>query len=157
VQRLNLPTYSINIKSFPEGEMIFDPCRNKWVSLTPEEWVRQNLLRYMLDDLQYPAGLVATEMTLRINEQTRRVDIVVFNRQGKAVLLAECKAPEINLTQKVFDQVSRYNWNLQVPYLVISNGLKHYCAKIDRENNKYQFLDIIPDYTFLESHSERSS
>lgn len=134
--------------------MVFDPCRTKWVSLSPEEWVRQNLLQYLIKDLKYPAGLVATEMTLQINKLTRRADIVVFNRSGTAVLLAECKAPDVPLSQDVFDQVARYNRNLKVPYLLISNGIRHYCARIDEKAGKYSFIDSIPDYSLLESQSD---
>ncbi|MCD6347203.1 MAG: type I restriction enzyme HsdR N-terminal domain-containing protein [Bacteroidales bacterium] len=157
MQRLNLPTYSINIKSAEHGDIVFDPCRSKWVSLTPEEWVRQNLLMYLTKDLHYPAGLMATEMTLRINQLTRRVDIAVFNRNGQAVLLAECKAPDVPLSQEVFNQVAHYNWNLKVPYLLISNGIKHYCARIDEHTGKYSFMDNIPDYSLLLSQSDTNS
>lgn len=153
MQRLNLPTYSFNIKSDVKGEQIFDKCRNKWVALTPEEWVRQHLLQYFITELNYPVSLVATEMSIQIHGLKRRCDIVVFNRKAMPVLIAECKAPIIPLNQKVFDQVARYNWDMKVPYLLISNGLKHYCAKIDTENNKVELLDKFPDYSVLDAHS----
>lgn len=155
MQRLNLPTYSFNIKSPEKGPLIFDESRKKWVALTPEEWVRQHLLNYFIRDLGYPIGLVAVEMAIRINGLNRRCDLVVFNRRGEAVLIAECKAPEVKLEQKVFDQVARYNLDFQVPYLLISNGLQHYCAELDVKNKAYRYLDRFPDYSLLDSHSVR--
>jgi len=153
MQRLNLPTYSFNIKSLDKGEQIFDICRKKWVALTPEEWVRQHLLHYFTMELNYPAGLVAIELSIRINGLNRRCDMVVFNRKGVPVMIAECKAPEVKLDQKVFNQVARYNLDFQVPYLLISNGIKHYCALLDQASTAYDFLDNFPDYSALDSHS----
>jgi len=153
MQRLNLPTYSFNIKSLDKGEQIFDICRKKWVALTPEEWVRQHLLHYFTTELNYPAGLVAVELSIRINGLNRRCDIVIFNRKGVPVMIAECKAPEVKLDQKVFNQVARYNLDFQVPYLLISNGMKHYCALLDQSRRAYGFLDNFPDYSALDSHS----
>ncbi len=153
MQRLNLPTYSFNIKSLDKGEQIFDICRNKWVALTPEEWVRQNLLHYFTTDLHYPTGLVAIELSIRINGLNRRCDMVVFNRRGAPVMIVECKASDVKLEQKTFDQVARYNINFQVPYLLISNGIKHFCAVLDQSNRKYRFLESFPDYSTLDSHS----
>ncbi len=157
MQALNLPTYSFNIKSLPTGDLILDPCRKKWVTLTPEEWVRQHLVQYLVQDRAYPEGLISTELSLRINGLTRRTDVVVFDRRGYAIMLIECKAPKINLTQKVFDQVARYNWNMKVPYLVISNGLKHFCAQINQTEGSYNFLDEIPVYEQLEDQVSWSS
>lgn len=153
MERLNLPTYSFNIKSLDKGKQIFDICRKKWVALTPEEWVRQHLLHYFTNELHYPAGLVAIELSIKINRLHRRCDMIVYNRRGKPVLIAECKAPEIKLNQKVFNQVSRYNLDLKVPYLLVSNGIKHYCALLDQESGSYQFLEKFPDYIALDSHS----
>jgi hypothetical protein len=150
MQRLNLPTYSFNIKSQDGGDQIFDTCRKKWVALTPEEWVRQHLLGYFVKELQYPVSLVATEMSIETHGLKRRCDIVVFNRKALPVLIAECKAPAVPLTQKVFDQVARYNYNLKVPYLLISNGLEHYCARIDSDTNEVKLLDQFPDYSTLD-------
>ncbi len=153
MQRLNLPTYSFNIKSLDKGEQIFDICRKKWVALTPEEWVRQHLLHYFTTELNYPAGLVAIELSIRINGLNRRCDMVVFNRRGTPVMIAECKAPEVKLEQKTFDQVARYNLGFQVPYLLISNGMKHFCALLNQSEGDYRFLDSFPDYSVLDSHS----
>ncbi|MEA1878298.1 MAG: type I restriction enzyme HsdR N-terminal domain-containing protein [Bacteroidota bacterium] len=153
MQRLNLPTYSFNIKSLDKGKQIFDICRKKWVALTPEEWVRQHLLHYFTTELNYPAGLVAIELSIRINGLDRRCDMVVFNRRGIPVMIVECKAPDVKLEQIVFDQVARYNLDLQVSYLLISNGKKHFCALLDQSGKNYRFLDNFPDYSTLDSHS----
>jgi hypothetical protein len=148
---LNLPTYSFNIKSENSSKLIFDPCRLKWVALTPEEWVRQNFVRYMLEELGYPAGLISTEMSIKINGMKRRCDIVVHNRSGLPVLITECKAPDVILGQSVFDQANSYNWALGVPFLVITNGMKHYC--LESSEGKFKFRDNFPPYDLLDSHS----
>lgn len=137
--------------------MIFDDSRRKWVSLTPEEWVRQNLLKYLTTELNYPISLVATEMSIRIHGLSRRCDLVVFDRTARPVMLIECKAPEVKLSQAVFDQVAHYNWHMKVPYLLISNGLQHYCASIDRQKQSFRLMDHIPDYAELTSQSSLDS
>lgn len=137
--------------------MIFDDSRRKWVSLTPEEWVRQNLLKYLTTELNYPISLVATEMSIRIHGLSRRCDLVVFDRTARPVMLIECKAPEVKLSQAVFDQVAHYNWHMKVPYLLISNGLQHYCASIDRQKQSFRLMDHIPDYVELTSQSSLDS
>ena len=148
---LNLPTYSFNIKSDNDSRMIFDPCRLKWVALTPEEWVRQHIVKYLSEDLKYPIGLIATEMSIKLSSRTRRCDIVVHNRKGKAALIVECKAPEISLNQDAFDQANRYNWALGVPFLVITNGMKHFC--LERIENSFVFLNSFPYYERVDSQS----
>lgn len=157
MKRLNLPTYSFNIKSEQGGQQIFDESRKKWVALTPEEWVRQHLISYLVHALGYPVSLIATEMSIRINGQPRRCDIVIYNRAAEPVMIVECKSPDVPLSQAVFDQAARYNWHMQVSYLLITNGLKHYCARIDRERRVFSLLDHIPNYEELLSHSVRSS
>lgn len=151
MKRLNLPTYSFNIKSDNGRRLIFDPCRSKWVALTPEEWVRQHLIRYFSEDLGYPLGLIATEMSVMLSSRLRRCDIVVHNKRGEAVMIVECKAPGINLSQASFDQVNQYNWALGVPLLIVSNGMKHFC--LEREGNKFVFRDSFPDFDHLDSQS----
>lgn len=146
MKRLNLPTYSFNIKSEAGAEFIFDESRRKWVSLTPEEWVRQHILQYLIHEKNYPVSLIAVEMGIRINGLKKRCDLVVFNRAAEPVMIVECKAPEVSLNQKVFDQAARYNWDMQVPYLLISNGIQHYCARIDSQVNSSVLLSQIPDY-----------
>lgn len=151
MQRLNLPTYSFNIKSLDKGRQIFDICRKKWVAFTPEEWVRQHLLHYFTTELNYPVGLVAIELAVRINKLNRRCDMVVYNRKGLPVMIVECKAPEVKLDQKVFNQVSGYNLDLQVRYLLVSNGIIHFCARLNQAGGSYTFLQKFPDYSILDS------
>ncbi len=151
MKRLNLPTYSFNIKSENDSRVIFDPCRSKFVSLTPEEWVRQNIIKYLSEELGYPLGLIATEMTIKLSSRIRRCDIVVHNRNGLPVLIVECKAPEVNLSQASFDQVNRYNWALGVPFLIITNGLVHFC--LERQEDSFVFRKSFPDFNHLESQS----
>ena len=127
-------------------EMILDTLRQKYVVLTPEEWVRQNFVRYLIEGLGFPLGLTAIETGFVFQGMQCRADVLVHDRQGKALLMGECKAPEVKLKQSVFDQVGRYNTVVQAIYLVVTNGLQHYCCAIDRENNSYRFLDALPRY-----------
>ena len=151
MKRLNLPTYSFNIKSDGKRRLIFDPCRSKWVSLTPEEWVRQHIVRYFTEELDYPQGLIATEMAIDLNSRLRRCDIVVHNRKGSPAMIVECKAPGITLSQNSFDQVNQYNWALGVPFLVVSNGIQHFC--LERQNEAFIFRDSFPGFDQLDSQS----
>jgi len=129
--------------------MILDPVRRKFVKLTPEEWVRQNFVQYLINEGKYPAGLLGIEIGFSLNKLKRRVDILVHNRSGKPVLIVECKAPEVAINDKVFDQIVSYNIGLKVPYLVVTNGLDHYACKIDHIENRYEFLNVIPLYEDL--------
>jgi hypothetical protein len=151
MKRLNLPTYSFNIKSEGERQLIFDPCRSKWVYLSPEEWVRQNLLKYLTEDMKYPAGLIATEMSIKINSLDRRCDIVVHNRQGIPVMIVECKAPEVKLSQETFDQANNYNWALGLNFIIVTNGMRHFC--LEKEGDHFVFRDSFPDYDDLDFQS----
>jgi hypothetical protein len=129
--------------------MIFDPIRKKYVRLTPEEWVRQNFVQYLVNEGKYPPGLIAIEVKSGYNKLNRRVDVLVHNRSGRPVMIVECKAPDISLDDKVFDQIVCYNMGFRVPYLIVTNGLDHYACRIDVENNKYEFLLVIPLYEDL--------
>ena len=146
MQLLNLPTYSFKIKPDGERQLIFDIFRNGWYRLTPEEWVRQNFARYLTGELGYPPGLMLLEHNITHNGLTRRCDIVFFNRQGEPELLVECKAPEVVLNQKSFDQIARYNMVLGVGLLIVTNGLNHYCIRIDPLTRAYSFLREIPSF-----------
>jgi hypothetical protein len=146
MQPLNLPTYSFNIKSEGERQMIFDVFRRKWYRLTPEEWVRQNFARYLTDELGYPAGLMMLEHNITHNGLSRRCDIVLFNRTGEPEILVECKAPDVVLNQKTFDQIARYNMVLGVQLLLVTNGLSHYCIRADTGGAGYSFLADIPAF-----------
>ncbi len=142
---LDFNKYNFRYKNKENKTYIFDIIRKKYVLLTPEEWVRQNLIHYIIYTKKYSPALIAVEKQLNINGLRRRFDIVVFNRNTHPQILIECKAPDIPIDQKTFDQANRYNWLLKAPYLVLSNGKKHYICKIDFDQNKYQFLKDIPE------------
>jgi hypothetical protein len=146
---LNLPSFTLKIREKGGKTEIYDMFRRRYVNLTPEEWVRQHFLLYLHLHLAYPQSLIAVEKSIQVNRMIRRFDIAVFNRCGKALMLIECKAPEIKLKQSVLDQAGRYNLSLNVPYLVVTNGMKHLCYKIDRENNSWERLEEIPQYAEL--------
>ena len=114
--------------------------------MTPEEWVRQHLTAWLVQEKKYPASLIAVEMPLRINRMERRADIVLYSIRGKPFMIIECKAPGIKISQKAFDQAARYNMDIKVNYLVVSNGLVHYCARLDHDGGTWEFLREIPDF-----------
>jgi len=143
MQELNLPTYSFNIRGNKE---IWDVVRKKYVALTPEEWVRQHLLLYLIEAKKVPASLIAVEKSMKLNGLIKRADVAVFENNGKAIMLIECKAPEVQISQKTFEQIAGYNMVYGVKYLLVSNGLEHYCAKVDFEEHEVRFLSEIPDY-----------
>jgi len=117
------------------------------VILTPEEWVRQNFLKYLVEEKKYPASLIAVEKEFKLNNLSKRSDAVIYNKQGTPILIVECKAPEVKIGQNVFDQIARYNMVLNVKLLVVTNGLQHFCCKLDAEKDTYCFLKEIPDYS----------
>ena len=141
-----MPDYSSVIRLNTENNTVFDSFRKKSVKLTPEEWVRQNFLFYLTNEKNYPVGLLSVEMGLNLNNLLRRCDIVAFDNMGKARVIVECKATAIKITQKTFDQIATYNLKLQVDYLIVTNGLNHYCCKMNYSDNSYQFLEEIPNY-----------
>ena len=144
--RLNLPTFEIKLSGTKEHPRIFDILRHRYVALTPEEWVRQHFVHYLIEHKGYPAALMANEMGLSIGNKKLRADSVLYDRQLRPRMIMEYKAPTVNITQKVFDQVSAYNILLHVDYLIMSNGLNHYCCRIDYDNRAYEFMKGIPDY-----------
>tara|TARA_R110001583_G_scaffold4351_2_gene25222 strand:+ start:57125 stop:57568 length:444 start_codon:yes stop_codon:yes gene_type:complete len=146
MQQLNLPTYKFRIKSTKNKYAIFDIIRKKYVSLTPEEWVRQHIIHFLVEDKKYPLSLIGIEKKLTINKLTKRTDILVFNTEGLPHIIVECKAPSVNITQNAFDQIARYNLKLNASYLIVSNGLEHYYCKMDFEKEAYVFLEHIPAY-----------
>ena len=146
MQELNLPSYEFRLKKVGGQLRIFDEVRKKYVALTPEEWVRQHFIMYLIRQKQVPAGLIILEKQLIMNKMSRRPDILIHNRQGEAVMIVECKAPEVTITQDTFDQVARYNSVLSVKYLVVTNGLQHFCCLMDYQGNTYRFLEDIPEY-----------
>jgi len=147
---LNLPKYSFRIRDKLEKKLIFDNFRRRWIALTPEEWVRQNFVRYLTEEKHFPASLVAIERSLRINQRDFRTDIVLFSKTGNPLVVVECKAPEVKISQQVFDQIARYNLDLRVSYLIVTNGLSHYCCRFDQQQLSYTFLAEIPDYMDIE-------
>jgi len=145
--QLNLPLYTFQTLRKEGKSYIFDATRRKWVRLTPEEWVRQNFVQYLATEKHFPVSLMALERSLRFNQQTFRADVVVFSTSGKPLLVVECKAPEVKITQKVFDQIVRYNFEFQVDFMIVTNGLTHFCCKIDKANQTYEFMKEIPEYS----------
>ena len=149
MKQLNLPQYSFKISGKENSEMIFDPLRRKYVKFTPEEWVRQNFVQYLIQEGKYPSGLIGIEVMFSLNKLKRRVDILVHNRAGEPVMIVECKAPDIRIDDKVFDQIVCYNMGLKVPYIIVTNGIDHYACKIYFQENRYEFLLVIPLYEDL--------
>ena len=146
---LNLPSYPIKIKEKGEKQLIFDFLRRKYVALTPEEWVRQHFVHFLVEHKGYPQALLTNEVELKVGEKKLRCDTLLYNRELKPRMIIEYKAPTIQLHQKTFDQISVYNLLLIVDYLVISNGLQHYCCKMDYTQQRYSFLEQLPDYEKL--------
>jgi type I site-specific restriction endonuclease len=146
MQELNLPSYSFKLKQDKDKTYVFDNIRKKYVLLTPEEWVRQHIIQFVIQEKKYPASLVAVEIGLKYNQLQKRADVLVYNTSGKPLLLIECKAPEVKITQAVFHQIALYNMTYKVDYLLVTNGLEHYCCVMDYTNNSYQFLQDIPEY-----------
>jgi hypothetical protein len=128
---------------------IYDFLRRRYVALTPEEWVRQHFVHFLIEQKGYPKGLLANEVELRIGEKKLRCDSLLYDKTLQPKMIIEYKAPDVAVTQRVFDQITVYNRLLHVDYLVISNGLQHYCCRMDYENHTYTFLHDIPDYEFL--------
>ena len=147
MQKLNLPEYSFRIKTKEGKSFIFDSLRKKFVRLTPEEWVRQNFVQFLIVEKKYSVSLIVVEASVKVNNNPQRADLVVFDRFGNAALVAEFKAPEVKISQQTFDQIVRYNMQLKVKFLIVSNGLDHFCCQINYADNSYAFLAEIPDFT----------
>jgi hypothetical protein len=143
---LNLPEAELRIRMNKGKHEVFDPVRKRHVSLTPEEWVRQHFLHFLILNKKVPPSLIAVETSIKYNNLAKRCDVVVYNRIGEPALIVECKAPEIEITEDVFQQIAMYNMTLKVKYLVLTNGLEHYTCKVDHENGSFSFLKDIPDF-----------
>lgn len=143
---LNLPPYKIKLGGTPDKPTIYDILRSKFVALTPEEWVRQHFIHFLIEHKGYPAALLANEVRLQIGRKQLRADSVLYDVSLRPVMIIEYKAPQVTLTRKVFDQISAYNLFMQVDYLVVTNGLEIYCCKRDNSGKKYLFIDGLPDY-----------
>ena len=143
---LNLPSIECKTRQIRGQTEIFDIIRKKYVVLTPEEWVRQHFIHFLINQKGVPQSLIAVEYSLKVNKMMKRADIAAFGTKGQPLLIVECKASSVKINQKVFDQVARYNLALKVKYLVVTNNLKHYVCQIDFEKNSYAFLEEIPDF-----------
>lgn len=141
---LNLPVYQFKTKQEGERTYIFDTIRKKYLVLTPEEWVRQNFIQYLINEKQFPKSLIAIEAGLKYNQLKKRLDVLVYNKEGAPHLIIECKAPEVKITQDVFDQVARYNFIFKAKYLVVTNGLQHFCCEMNYADNSFQYIEQIP-------------
>ena len=145
---LNLPAFEMTIRvRNDQKQEVFDPVRKRFVTLTSEESVRQHMLNYLVHHRNFPASLIGVEVSLTYYKLKKRSDIVAFNRDGIPLLLVECKAPQVEITQEVFDQVAMYNMSFTGSYLVVTNGLTHYACKIDHDKRKWEFLPEIPEFS----------
>ena len=146
---LNLPSFDFNIKTINGRQKIFDFIRKKYVALTPEEWVRQHLLRMFVEFYGVPAGLIGVEQSLKVGTLSQRADIIIYNRNGLPIVVVEVKTSTTALTQQVLDQASRYNKALNVKYVILSNGLEHIILKFNSELNGYIRIEKMPNYNEL--------
>ena len=149
MQELNLPSFERKVMMKDDRPFILDIIRRQYVALTPEEWVRQQFVHYLLEHLSYPATLMGNEVALTLNGTKRRCDTVVYDRNLKARIIIEYKAPTVKIDKNVFAQIARYNLVLKVDYLIVSNGIQHYCCRMDYSRNSFEFIANIPDYSSL--------
>jgi len=144
--QLNLPQYSFRIKKQNDKLVIFDSQRKRYVALTPEEWVRQNFIRFLIEEKGYPAAYLAIEKQLNMNGMKKRCDAILYNEHAQPFLIIELKAPNVSISQATFDQVAVYNAKLKVDFFIISNGIEHFCCKVNLETARYEFFPEIPDF-----------
>lgn len=143
---LNLPACKLKIKSSENKRFLFDVIRKRYVVITPEEWVRQHFVHFLMNEKKYPASLIAIEKQIRLNNLKKRTDVLIFDKSGKPEIVVECKAPSVPISQKTFDQVARYNLSLKAKYLILTNGLQHCFCQMDQEKQSCVFLKDIPAY-----------
>ena len=144
--KLNFPNYSFRFKNSENKTYIFDVIRKKFLLLTPEEWVRQHVVNFLIEEMNYPKSLINVEKLVKVNGINKRYDAVVFRNDGTIFLLVECKAPEVSITQQTFDQIAQYNLVLKAENLMVTNGLNHYFCQMDFENEQYIFLKELPRF-----------
>jgi hypothetical protein len=149
MQKLNFPEYLFKLKEENKRTQIFDNVRKKYVVLTPEEWVRQHIITFLINEKKFPASLIAIEVSLNRGSKKQRGDVVIYANDGKPRMIIECKAPEVKITQDTFYQIARYNAPLKMDYLVVSNGITHFCCKMDYEKGEHIFVKEIPLYHLL--------
>ncbi len=158
MQTLNLPSVFLNIRNRSGKTCVFDIFRKRFVALTPEEWVRQRFLRFLCDHKAYPVSLIAVEASLQYNRLAKRADAIVYGTSGNPLMIIECKAPEVKITQEVFDQVARYNFSFGVDYLAVTNGIQHYCVKRNTQASSWEALDDIPSFNDInDGHAVQSA
>ena len=143
---LNLPKVALKTKSVEGTIQVFDVIRKKYFVLTPEEWVRQHFIHYLNNEKNYPMGLMGVEKMVKYNALKTRADIILYTTEGKAKMIVECKAANVKITQDTFNQISKYNFKLKVPFLVVTNGMQHFCCRMDYENNSISFLEEVPAF-----------
>ncbi len=144
---LSLPPVELGLRGAVKGAEVFDPLRRKWLLLTPEEWVRQHFTSFLHKSLGVPLPFMANEMTIELNAMSRRCDTVIYSPSLRPVAIVEYKAPKVKITGHVFRQICSYNLVLRVPYLMVSNGLAHYCCHVDTRSGALTFLDRLPSYS----------
>lgn len=147
--QLNLPEYNFRIKKQEEKFLIFDSQRKRYVSLTPEEWVRQHFIRFLIEEKGFPAAYLAVEKQLNMNGMKKRCDAILYGKDGIPILIIELKAPNVPISQSTFDQVAVYNAKLKVDFFMISNGIEHFCCRVNTETARYDFFSEIPDYNLI--------
>ena len=143
---LNLPKVALKTKSVEGTIQVFDVIRKKYFVLTPEEWVRQHFIHYLNNEKNYPMGLMGVEKMVKYNALKTRADIILYTTEGKAKMIVECKAANVKITQDTFNQIAKYNFKLKVPFLVVTNGIQHFCCRMDYENNSISFLEEVPTF-----------
>jgi hypothetical protein len=146
MQQLNFPLFKFRLRLLNNRQEIFDPVRRKFVSLTPEEWVRQHVIAYLVETKGYPVSVIGVEKQLMLNNLPKRFDLVIYTRNASPLVLVECKAPGVEITEKTFDQAARYNMLLHASYFIITNGLEHYTCRIDYTHRQYAFIEEIPHF-----------
>lgn len=146
MEQLDFPAYDFRLKNSENKRQIFDPIRKKFIALTPEEWVRQHVIKFLTINRKYPKSLINVEREIQVLGTRKRYDIIIFNPDGSIYLIVECKAPSIDITQNTFDQIARYNLALNATYLMVTNGYNHYYCQMDFISEKYIFLKSLPQY-----------
>lgn len=146
MQQLHFPSYSFTLKNKENKSYILDSIRKKYVRLTPEEWVRQHTLMFLIETHQYPKSLINVEKEFLVNGTKKRYDIVIYNKDGSIFLMVECKSPSVTINQATFDQIARYNLQLDATYLMVTNGLNHYYCQMDYHNKRYTFVRELPAF-----------
>jgi len=144
--QLNLPIAALKTKLVEGTTQVFDQVRKKYLVLTPEEWVRQHFIHYLNQEKNYPLGLMGVEKMVKYNGMQTRADIVLYTTDGEPNMIVECKAPNVKITQEAFNQIAKYNFKLQVSLLVVTNGIQHFCCKMEYDSNEIKFLEEIPTY-----------